>query len=276
MDNFYVSPELFQELDLLNTYACGTLRKNRVGVPDALKRTFLKLKKGEIIFRRNDKLLAVKYRDQRDVHMLSTIHQATVSVLTKTDRNGDPIVKPTCIVDYCSLMGGVDLSDQINQYYSCLRKTSKWYKKLFFYLLNLCIINAFILYRKFGPATKTEHSGFKLSIVNDLIEEAASAPRPQPEKGRKILGEKPSRLIDRHFPSHIPPKEGAKRAIPARDCGACNFKISKRRSRKRKQTTYWCQDCGIPLCVPRCFEVYHTIYNYRAVLLPEGENSDSE
>ena len=37
MDNYYVSPELFTELELLNTYPCGTWRKNHVGVQGALK-----------------------------------------------------------------------------------------------------------------------------------------------------------------------------------------------------------------------------------------------
>ena len=45
------------------------------------------------------------------------------------------------LVDYCKKMGGVDLSDQIGQYFTCLRKTSKWYKKLFFHLLNVVVIH---------------------------------------------------------------------------------------------------------------------------------------
>jgi hypothetical protein len=101
----------------LNTYPCGTWGKNRVGVPGALEKNKVKLKQGEVVFRRRDNILAVKYCDKRDVHMLSTIHQATGSALSKTDRRTNNLVtKPSCIVDYCSLMGGVDLSDQINQY----------------------------------------------------------------------------------------------------------------------------------------------------------------
>lgn len=116
-NNCCVSPELFSGLELQNTYACGTLRKNRVSIPDVLKKNILKLKSGEAIFWRKDGLLAVKFHNKRDVYLLSTIHQATVSILNKLDcRTNVPITKPTCIVDYCSLMEGIDLSDQINGY----------------------------------------------------------------------------------------------------------------------------------------------------------------
>ncbi len=36
MDNYYSSPELYDALELLGTYACGTLRSNRKEVPKAL------------------------------------------------------------------------------------------------------------------------------------------------------------------------------------------------------------------------------------------------
>ena len=58
MDNYYSSPELFQELYDVETYACGTVLKNRKGLPIAVSSA--KLKKGESVFRRNDALLALK------------------------------------------------------------------------------------------------------------------------------------------------------------------------------------------------------------------------
>jgi len=154
MDNYYTSPELFRELESQNTYAFGTLRVNRKGVPDAMK-IKRKLRPTECIFQRSENLLVVKYHDKRDVCMLSTIHEATVSVLDKVDRTtNNAVSKPTCIVDYIRLMGGVDLSDQMNSYNSCLRKTTKWYRKLFFHLFNLCLINAYLLYKKFHTGEK--------------------------------------------------------------------------------------------------------------------------
>ena len=59
MDNYYSSPELFQDLFDAETYACGTVQKTRKGLPIAVSSAKLK-KKGESVFRRNDALLALK------------------------------------------------------------------------------------------------------------------------------------------------------------------------------------------------------------------------
>ena len=42
MDNYYTSPELFSELYYRETYACGTVRQNRKGLPLSVKKAKLK------------------------------------------------------------------------------------------------------------------------------------------------------------------------------------------------------------------------------------------
>lgn len=283
LDNFYNSPELYEELSLLHTYACGTLRSNRKNVPLAIKQK-RKMARFECIYRRNGDLLIVKYYDKRAVHMISTIREAEVSVLNKVDRQTNNLVmKPHCVVDYCRLMGGVDLSDQIHQYYTCLRKTAKWYKKLFFHLLNLTVINAYLLYKKFSEdENKLGHYEFRRALCESLIFEAPNAPKPSVFAGRRITGEKPGRLTERHFPESIPAAPGAKRLRPCRDCAACNPSKRQRQGFKRKQTSYWCSKCQKPLCVPNCFMVYHTVLHYKHILRPgvgaagdAAENTDS-
>ena len=48
MDNYYTSPELCEELHFRETYACGTVRANSKGLPEALK--ISKLKKVDVNF----------------------------------------------------------------------------------------------------------------------------------------------------------------------------------------------------------------------------------
>ena len=47
-------------------------------------------------------------------------------------------------------MGGVDLSDKLLNYFSFLRKSIKWSQKWLIHLINLVILNAYILNRHYG------------------------------------------------------------------------------------------------------------------------------
>jgi mannosyltransferase OCH1-like enzyme len=66
----------------------------------------------------------------------------------KRDKNGNPLLKTTTILDYVKNMGDVDMADQLMQYYNFSRRTVKWWVKLFFHFFNLVVTNAFILYKK--------------------------------------------------------------------------------------------------------------------------------
>ncbi|XP_052245700.1 piggyBac transposable element-derived protein 4-like [Dreissena polymorpha] len=269
MDNYYTSPELYDVLSSYDTYACGTVRINRKEVPKAFGS--VKLKQDETIFRRRENL-ALKYHDKRDVHMLSTIHEAKSVMTNKVNRKtNEPIMKPSAIVDYIQKMGGVDLSDQIVQYYDVLRKCVKWWKKLYFHLFNILVVNAYILHMKYSQQQKKRsHMDFRNTLVTELIESAPNALKPQ-RKGRK--SEHLARLTERHFIGHCKPKPGAKKQKVTRDCIVCNGSSKNREGFKRKQTAYECIQCEKPMCNPECFMRYHTLKYYK----PESnQESDSE
>jgi hypothetical protein len=54
-------------------------------------------------------------------------------------------------------MGGVDISDQYISSYNFIRKSKKWWRKMFFWLLEVAVVNSFILYN-FSAATKSTGS----------------------------------------------------------------------------------------------------------------------
>ena len=72
MDNWFSSPDLFQKLCDKQTDAMGTLCQNRKGVPTEIKKT--KLKKGEHVSAYKDKLIIMKWKDKKDTHLMSTVH----------------------------------------------------------------------------------------------------------------------------------------------------------------------------------------------------------
>lgn len=80
-DNWYTSPRLYTLLHEHKTNAFGTVRKNRVEMP----RMEENLKRGEICYRLTSNLLAMKWRNKKDVWMLSSVHAAMLVETEKRD-----------------------------------------------------------------------------------------------------------------------------------------------------------------------------------------------
>ena len=76
--------------------------------------------------------------------------QAIEASTSKSDRDGNIIQKPSCIVDCNYNMGGVDMVDQQMDSIEVLRKSYTWYKKFFLMLLMQCVLASCKLYGKQG------------------------------------------------------------------------------------------------------------------------------
>jgi len=94
----------------------------------------------------------VCWRDSRAVLVLSTIspgHSSTLATWrTKAGGKSQRIQIPcsTVITNYNSHMGGVDKSDQFLAYHNVLRKTVRFWKTLFYHLVDIAVVNSSILY----------------------------------------------------------------------------------------------------------------------------------
>ena len=153
-DNWYTSVDLANNLIDKNTHLIGTLRTNRKGNPSKVIKT--NLKRGKIIARENNQGITVlKWKDKRDVLVLSTKHSSEMTNV-KTKRGF--CSKPKIMVEYNKAKTCIDLSDQMSAYSSPLRKTLKWYKKLAFELfLNTAVVNALFMFQ--------EVTGKKISVT---------------------------------------------------------------------------------------------------------------
>lgn len=101
LDNYYTSIQLAESLYRRGTEITGTLRSNKVGIPDPLKK--IKLRRGETFFMRKGKLLIQKWYDKREIMMISTRHNGSYRCV-KT-RFGGLKMKPEVVTEYNEHMG---------------------------------------------------------------------------------------------------------------------------------------------------------------------------
>lgn len=251
IDNWYTSPHLVEFLHENQTGTCGTVRGNRKGLPTFQK----KLNKNEIDVFHTNVQLAIKWHDKRDVHILTTVATAEMKDIDKKDVVTKEIIKkPDCIIDYNNKMGAVDKVDMQTSFVEISRKSIKWYKKLFFHLMDISLYNAFVAYQV-NTGNKPSIYDFRLKVVGGLIE---NYKRPSAPKRIKVTGETPLRLTERHFPIVIP--QTATKGRSQRRCYVCSH--TSLIARKRKDTTFMCEECDKALCVYPCFKNYHTLKKF--------------
>ncbi|KAJ8951408.1 hypothetical protein NQ314_007679 [Rhamnusium bicolor] len=167
MDNFYNSYDLAIKLLDRQTYYTGTLRVDRKHTPQEVKSQ--KLKAGETIARYSNGVLVGKWRDKRDVAYIST--EFTNEMVTYRDKIERERQKSLPIYMYNKYMGGVDRQDQLMSYYPCERKTLRWYKKILFHILQMLLLNLYLLFKKFTNSRMSIYD-FRLQIVGGLVPEA--------------------------------------------------------------------------------------------------------
>jgi hypothetical protein len=72
-------------------------------------------------------------------------------------------------------MGYVDNTDRMANSYTASRRTWKWTKKLFSHLLDLTIVNSYILLSSCG-GKKISHRDFQLTLIREMLAQAGHEP----------------------------------------------------------------------------------------------------
>lgn len=115
-------------------------------------------------------MLAVKWKDRREVVVLTSMHEDKMVTLDKVHfQTKQPIQKPAAVVDYNKNMGAIDRSDMMLSSKECARKTVKWYKKLFFHMVDLALLNAHALYSTQNTELKPL-GDFQLEVIRKLFQ----------------------------------------------------------------------------------------------------------
>ena len=231
--------------------------------PSSRNEKRMSLKRGGTTFRRKGEILQ-SWRDTRVVNMISTIHDST---MVDVPRRNEVKKKPICIFQYNMFMKGVDRADQYLSYYSLLRKTVKWPKKVAFWLINCALFNSFRIYQKLNPTSNMRYKEFLLQVAKDWAADKvetdsdtdAACPGTSTQTPRVPHEDPPGRLsgdMRKHVLEKTVGSEWGKRKYPARRCHVCAA------HKKRSETRTICKFCLVPLHKGECFQRYHTLKHY--------------
>lgn len=246
VDNFYTSPQLFKELLNDGTLACGTVRNNRKGFPPALKEN---LDRSQSLFLKSEMkegfMTVVHWKHKRDVNALSTIHGNAVSE--------DVPHKPEIITEYNKYMAGVDNNDQLLVYFAVGRKTMKWWKRVFWRLIEIALVNSHLLYKMKPENVSISQKKFRLNLCHLLVQPLLTL---RANSGARLLvgpglaDPAPNdRLMGKHF---------GKRSDKRRRCKVCAYRKNNEGKMKQTKTNNFCPKCDVHLCQDPCFREWHT------------------
>ena len=249
MDNFYTSPKLFNDLYADKFGACGTYRDFRKECPrTAVNALSKKSPRGTFRWIRDGYLVFVKWMDSREVSVCSTIHPAhtgdTAKRRVKSKQgvwSSQSFPCPTPVVEYNKFMGGVDLSDQLIQYYTTQHRTVKWYRKLFLHFLDIAATNAYLLHRELMQNMQKDSMTHK-TFLEELTAQLCSV---------TVKTEKTPVKNVSNVPIHKPfcgPRAYRKVCVYCKTQG------------KKVKTPWMCKVCDVYLCVlpeRNCYDAWH-------------------
>lgn len=184
LDRFYSAVALAIQLLTMKVYTVGTIMPNRIGydqnVRDKRQKRPKNVERGGFKFSRSVDvpcMLCATWMDSKPVHFISTGGSARKGVVYRRQQSAPvPVDCPRIVTDYHQRMGGVDVHDQLRlQRYSIQRslRFRKYYKSLFFGLVDMAIVNAFITYKKnceMNNSTPMNRAAFTTTLHNQLLQ----------------------------------------------------------------------------------------------------------
>jgi len=176
---FFTSIRLAEDLLAKNLYLCGTTCSNRTDFPSDLKpnKQLKALRRGESIFRRKGNIVATVWKEKELVSFISTQCDVTGNGTVRRKQNdGTYIEVPTIptVTIYNKYMGGVNDNDQMRQYYETSRLAKKWWRYLFWFCVDVSIVNAHILMHFVQNYPNLTQLQFRIELIKGLIGEFSS------------------------------------------------------------------------------------------------------
>jgi hypothetical protein len=244
-DNYFTSVNLLSTLIAKKIYLCGSVNLNRLKLPKPSPindETLKSMKRFESRHYQCNDMSLVMWKDNKIIKVLCN-HISPFTIDTTTKRYNDNREQfnapcPQALHDYFHRARDIDIFDQLSNSYIIGRKSVNQRTRLIWWLVNLCIVNAYTLDKK--SHTDMTQLDFRVLLYKSL----ASEQRHKMNASRSAMSyEYGVPLALEHYLEH------SKRQ---RDCVVCSH-----RKKKRVQSVYWCVSCKENICVGKCFYKYH-------------------
>lgn len=263
-DNFFTSIELLHHLrNEYGIFSLGTVRANRLrGAEKKLPSDKELKKKGRGAFSQvvsqEHNIAVIKWFDNKFVLAASTYVDAhpiqNIMRYKKEEKKKGPVTCPNLIKHYNVNMGGVDLADMLVALYRTDLKGHRWHLPLFSQIVDICVNNAWLLYRResSGKPKCIPLKKFRVALFRQLrcfersVPDPTSAPLPNLiKKIKKPVADRPDDATRYDLVGHFPTFTSKGR------CRNCT----------KNQTKFFCHKCNARLCViegRNCFLDFHT------------------
>ncbi|CAG9566084.1 unnamed protein product [Danaus chrysippus] len=85
-------------------------------------------------------------------------------------------------------MGGVDLLDSMLGYYRIHLRSRQWYKRIFFHMVDMTLVNAWLLWRRINADSYMPLYDFKLAVSEHLHKAGKAVMTKKRGRPSSILG----------------------------------------------------------------------------------------
>lgn len=253
-DNFFSSIDLLNTLQSQKVLACCTIRKDRTNLPKNFTDD-KKMTRGDSDVRCTlPGIICVKWMDQKPVFLASNYHNPTErSTVKRKLKDGRKVDIPCTklVTDYNKHMGYVDKADQLKKCYQIDRRSKKWWHRIFFHFLDVCVVNSYIMFRQQSEGATLSLKQFRINLSQSLMSSDKSKSSCGRKKKNTISSFKKNISTEVRYSGnvHLPVHMNKRR------CGNCSTKETPHRS-------FWgCKACDVALCLTQdrnCFLEYHS------------------
>ena len=187
LDSCFNSPLLVIKLNEMGIRICGAVKSNRTHLPECpqleetingktrkvedlsspLSKVQLnKMKPGDYFQYHSGNITYLVVKDKTLMRLLYNHIPGSLMINRKLSNNQHKLL-PLALHHYVNYARGVDVVNQLHYQYIIGRKTTRCWPRLVWWLLELCILNAFYLWQRHKQGKN--HKKFRLLLIKEIF-----------------------------------------------------------------------------------------------------------